>query len=291
VCKDVNQPDEFVVHLAVGGGSEGDETMSLSVMPEHVLPDSARFAREIPWETAHFSQLFRSLRGTKRELHMVADSVAELKEWIECAKGNDTEGIKARFAKQPSLLDAGFGGIGNTALHWSAARDHIQIVSFLVKSGANLDVRNSSGATPLHSAAANGCVSCVVELLKAGASISCVDDESRTPVVLAQSRERAAKEAVWIWWTLPRHDVGALQKVLCILSATICFLKGGVEQVAQGQEEQRALSEGMAEVVEVLQLQELVLLLRAKRENWTVHNLNNVLSLAGIGMWRHVRQS
>lgn len=56
--------------------------------------------------------------------------------------------------------------------------------------------------------------------------------------------------------------------------------------MAQGKEEQRALVDGMLEVVEVLKLQELVILLRKGRDSWTVQNLNSVLSLANIGALR-----
>lgn len=54
-------------------------------------------------------------------------------------------------------------------------------------------------------------------------------------------------------------------------------------QVAQGREEQKALSDSMVEVVEVLKLQCLVTLLQQSRDSWTVQNMKDVLSLANIG--------
>jgi len=80
------------------------------------------------------------------------------------------------------------GGIGNTALHWAAARDSQQALAFLLKRGAATSVRNASGATPLHSAAANGAVSALEALLRAGADTAAVDEDGRRSVPVAHPR-------------------------------------------------------------------------------------------------------
>ncbi len=47
------------------------------------------------------------------------------------------------------------GGLGNTALHWAAAKDNLTIVAFLLENGADVRVKNSSGDTALDSAVKN----------------------------------------------------------------------------------------------------------------------------------------
>jgi len=56
----------------------------------------------------------------------------------------------------------------------------LQALKFLVKKGADLAIRNSSGATALHTAASNGSVECVRELLAEGLSIELVDEDGKT---------------------------------------------------------------------------------------------------------------
>src|SRR5262249_5658628 len=48
-------------------------------------------------------------------------------------------------------------GDGNTALHWAAYRDDIEMVRTLVQAGANVKAKTRLGdVTPLHLAATNG---------------------------------------------------------------------------------------------------------------------------------------
>jgi ankyrin repeat protein len=79
-------------------------------------------------------------------------SVKEIREWMENAKQNDVEGMRSQYSAQPSLLDVAQSGIGNTAMHWAAARSSEQALQFLLDQKASTSVRNSSGCTPLHSA-------------------------------------------------------------------------------------------------------------------------------------------
>jgi ankyrin repeat protein len=76
----------------------------------------------------------------------------DIKEWMECAKQNDVESMRTKLAAEPSLLNAAQSGIGNTALHWAAARSSQQVLQFLLDKKADACIRNSSGSTPLHSA-------------------------------------------------------------------------------------------------------------------------------------------
>ena len=79
-------------------------------------------------------------------------SIKEIREWMECAKQNNVESIRALYGAQPLLLDAAQSGIGNTALHWAAAKSSQQVLQYLLEKKASPTLMNSSGSTPLHSA-------------------------------------------------------------------------------------------------------------------------------------------
>ena len=79
-------------------------------------------------------------------------SVKEIREWMENAKQNNVEGMRSQYSAQPLLLDAAQSGIGNTAMHWAAAKSSEQALQFLLDQKASTTVRNSSECTPLHSA-------------------------------------------------------------------------------------------------------------------------------------------
>eukprot|EP00292_Cryptomonas_paramecium_P026489 CAMPEP_0113713586 /NCGR_PEP_ID=MMETSP0038_2-20120614/32086_1 /TAXON_ID=2898 /ORGANISM="Cryptomonas paramecium" /LENGTH=64 /DNA_ID=CAMNT_0000640353 /DNA_START=125 /DNA_END=316 /DNA_ORIENTATION=+ /assembly_acc=CAM_ASM_000170 len=53
-------------------------------------------------------------------------SVKELREWMDSAKANNVDAMRTLLAAQPGLLNAAQSGIGNTALHWAAARSSVQ---------------------------------------------------------------------------------------------------------------------------------------------------------------------
>ena len=55
----------------------------------------------------------------------------------------------------PLLLVQGWGA-GHGALHWCAAKGHLQCIQWLVQQGADPNAINAEGSTPLHAAAANG---------------------------------------------------------------------------------------------------------------------------------------
>ena len=86
------------------------------------------------------------------------------------------------------LLDHQDRAVGNSALHWAAAKDHLQLVTFLLQRGADIALANSSGGTALHSAAANGSASCVEELLRHGCPEGVRDAEGRSAEAWAEVR-------------------------------------------------------------------------------------------------------
>ena len=63
--------------------------------------------------------------------------------------------LQAMFSATPALLSYRQPGIGNSALHWAAARNNEELISWLLSGGIDPNLANGSGATALHSAASN----------------------------------------------------------------------------------------------------------------------------------------
>ena len=208
-------------------------------------------------------------------------SVGELREFMETAKRNDVDGLGKCLLERPSLLNAPQGGIGNTALHWAAARDCQQSLLFLLQSGAVTSVQNSSGATALHSAAANGMVAPLEALLRAGADGAAVDEEGRSARDLAEGRIATAREA------LRKGEAG--------------------RSAPWGDKAQEEVVASLTEIIQLLDLQALICSLRADHAGlagpdlvagdaaegkvgggggggalWTMSNLNLLLTLARV---------
>jgi ankyrin repeat protein len=71
---------------------------------------------------------------------------------------------------------------GGTPLHVAADRGYLRIVKFLLKHGANPNMKNDYGNTPLHDAAAFGHREVVKLLLEHGANPNIRDNDGYTPL-------------------------------------------------------------------------------------------------------------
>lgn len=110
------------------------------------------------------------------EMDIVSDIVLKEKE-----NGN---------ASFQAIMDSRDDLSGNTALHFSSANGHIDILNFLVQNGATVDAKNTSGSTALHYAAMTGQLEAVETLLRGGASPIIENDFGRTALDEAQSARR-----------------------------------------------------------------------------------------------------
>src|SRR5688572_5682175 len=85
-------------------------------------------------------------------------------------KGNQV--LVQSLLKQKVDVNASQGD-GNTALHWAAYRDDVEMARSLIQAGANLKANTRLGdVTPLHLASANGSAAMIELLLKAGAEVN-----------------------------------------------------------------------------------------------------------------------
>ena len=121
------------------------------------------------------------------------------KRWLTAAKSGDLQSMRAMLSECPRLLayrgqSTSYGFTGGSALHWAAAKGHIDTMTFLIEQGAPVDLPNNAGSTPLHAASANGQAMAVAVLVIAGgAEVRVKDSLGETP------RDAAASKAM--------HDV------------------------------------------------------------------------------------
>lgn len=74
---------------------------------------------------------------------------------------------------------------GATPLHWAARQDAVDIASTLIRAGASANVANAYGVTPLHLACVNGSASMIRTLLDAGADPEQALPSGETPLMTA----------------------------------------------------------------------------------------------------------
>ncbi|CAD5190025.1 unnamed protein product [Musa acuminata subsp. malaccensis] len=75
---------------------------------------------------------------------------------LSAAREGDLEEAKALVEYNPRLARYSTFGVNNSPLHFSASHGHHEIVSVLVETGANINLRNYSGQTPLMLACLHG---------------------------------------------------------------------------------------------------------------------------------------
>jgi len=147
----------------------------------------------------------------------------------EFAQKGDLEGVKALIDKDPELANAKDKD-GRTPLHWACRGVHLEVVKFLVETGADvnaednnkivplhslatrnnaaaiailldngadIDFKDYGGNTALHYAAMSDAADAVVILVKAGADLENIEDYGRTPLILC-ARERGGPKTIKI---------------------------------------------------------------------------------------------
>jgi ankyrin repeat protein len=70
-------------------------------------------------------------------------------EFFSVVKAGDVDGTRAILERNPSWINLPDPDYGATALHWAAAKGNVDLVSFLVSAGADLNAKNKAGETPL----------------------------------------------------------------------------------------------------------------------------------------------
>jgi ankyrin repeat protein len=82
--------------------------------------------------------------------------------------------------------------IGETALFGAAAWGHVEVVRYLLSVVANCNIAESNGYTPLHWAAGHGTLETIRLLVEAGADPSVADQQGRLPIDVARKHGKGA---------------------------------------------------------------------------------------------------
>ena len=96
------------------------------------------------------------------------------------------EQVQQFLEKKPEKVNVS-DSFGYTALHYAAQRNKVEVVRYLLKKGAQVDIQDC-GATPLHRAAAFNAVESCQILVEAGANVNAIDlsfGDGRTPLMKA----------------------------------------------------------------------------------------------------------
>jgi len=83
-------------------------------------------------------------------------------------------------------------------LHMAVAAGNMSLTTLFIAKGADVNVRNESGATPLHEAARRGYKEIVEFLIEKGAQINAKDEDGMTPLAEALLNDPKAREVVEI---------------------------------------------------------------------------------------------
>lgn len=95
----------------------------------------------------------------------------------------------SRFIKfVDTMIDAVFGGNGDTKLMKAVKNGHSKEVYFLVDAGEDVNARTKPGVTALMMAAYNGDTDTVCLLIGAGADVDVRDKQGKTALKLAEAR-------------------------------------------------------------------------------------------------------
>jgi len=110
---------------------------------------------------------------------------------MHAAGAGDIESVKflAEHAAKLGvpLIDAGTTKLNITPIDRAIRCNHTEVVYLLLKFGASVKVKRSSGCSPLHAAAEMGRVKCLQALLDANADIDAVNNSGSTPLHLCST--------------------------------------------------------------------------------------------------------
>ncbi|KAL1528485.1 hypothetical protein AB1Y20_009828 [Prymnesium parvum] len=121
---------------------------------------------------------------------------------LHAAKTGELATLRELLAQDGAHL-LGFRGegtpdavIGNTAVHWAAAKGQAAALRLLLEAQGDPHARNQGDSTPLHTAAMNGHAECAKLLLDAGADPRQCDEFGDSPLSLAAAKGHAAVAAL-----------------------------------------------------------------------------------------------
>jgi len=110
----------------------------------------------------------------------------EVKTFSDAVVFGDFDRVKKMIQDKPEIVNSQ-DNYGFSALHNVMSEEQFEIVAYLIKNDANVNIQNDRGISPLHLA---GWPENVTLLLNAGAEINIIDHQGNTPLhSIAQERD------------------------------------------------------------------------------------------------------
>lgn len=147
-----------------------------------------------PKETANKIAFLQQLKYRKL-------SEANEKKLMRAVTTNNIEMVEELLSSKqvgPNIADNLF----RTPLHLAASRSYKEVISVLLKYGADPNQRDIIGNTALHLAACSNNLEIITLLLDAGTDVSSLDKHGRNPLQLAESKLRLLQD---------KHRGGAIE--------------------------------------------------------------------------------
>jgi ankyrin repeat protein len=117
-------------------------------------------------------------------------------EIFKAVKDNDLPAVKTLVEQDTSLVRLA-DAWGRTPFHWAAANGQVEMASYLLAKGSNINNRNASKSTPLHAAASTNNLKMTAWLLDHGADVNARNTMGWTPLFWAA--KAGTKEMVMLF--------------------------------------------------------------------------------------------
>lgn len=118
----------------------------------------------------------KDLSEIERKKIMITEK--EVRKFSDAVVFGDFNKVKQMIADKPAVINSQ-DEYGFSALHNVMSEEQFEIVAYLIKNGANVNIQNNQGISPLHLA---GYPKNVELLLNAGAEIDIIDFQGNTPL-------------------------------------------------------------------------------------------------------------
>uniref|UniRef100_A0ABM5EI57 Protein phosphatase 1 regulatory subunit n=1 Tax=Pogona vitticeps TaxID=103695 RepID=A0ABM5EI57_9SAUR len=134
-------------------------------------------------ETVPASGMGSGGRRRRRPRAVRFDAAAE---FLACCAGAELEAAREMLDADPGAVN-GTNADGISALHQACIDENMEVVEFLVASGADVNQADNEGWTPLHVAASCGYIEIAQYLLDHGANIAAVNSDGDVPLDIAEA--------------------------------------------------------------------------------------------------------
>uniref|UniRef100_A0A8C6DSF3 Ankyrin repeat domain 31 n=1 Tax=Moschus moschiferus TaxID=68415 RepID=A0A8C6DSF3_MOSMO len=190
----MNQAD---IHIVEKVNKEEDTKSNYTDTGQETSPSNWPSSRGVPSQVMETTKVEKRRQESKAirniGFHSTDNVNEELTNISQLSQREEKE-----ISHKPEMKTSGIdkrNATGESRLHLAARRGHLSLVKALIKSGADVNLKDNAGWTPLHKAASKGWSDVIVELLKAGANVNCENVDGILPLhdAVANNHLKAAE--------------------------------------------------------------------------------------------------